>query len=137
LGTGKVVLHEEGKAVKFFGGCLMPLFLQKLDLGLPQTAKGETMLLVYVLGVDLVLYCSMVHEPGFCSHDAGSFEQDVMGMIIIMFFYCQLLWLIQLIHFLLPVTLVPTKTLFSHVEDRGSTFTQHIYCEGLEAYALR
>lgn len=103
----------------------MPLFLQKIDLGLPQTAKGETVLLVHVLGVDLVLHCcayALIREPGFSGHDAGNFEQDVMGMIIIVFFYCQLFWLVQLIRFMLPVTLVPTETLFSHAEDRGSTF---------------
>jgi len=42
-------------------------------------------------GVDLFLYrfaYTLVHEPGFSGHDASNFEQDVMGMIIIVFFYC-------------------------------------------------
>ena len=75
--------------------------------------------------MDLVLYrfaYALVHEPGFSGHDAGNFEHVVMGVIIIVFFYCLLLWLLQLIHFLLPVTLVSTETLFNHAEDRGSTF---------------
>jgi len=75
--------------------------------------------------VDLVLYhvvYVLVHEPDFSGHDADSIEEDVMGMIIIVLFYCQLLWLVQLIHFLLPATLVSTETLFSLAEDRGSTF---------------
>ena len=81
--------------------------------------------MVHVLGVDLVLYhfaYALVHEPGFSGHDAGNIEQDVMGMIIIMFFYCRLFWLVQLIHFLLPATLLSTETLFSLAEGRGSTF---------------
>jgi hypothetical protein len=44
--------------------------------------------------VDIVLYhfvYALVHEPGFSDHDASNFEQDVMGMIIIVFFYSQLL----------------------------------------------
>jgi len=47
--------------------------------------------LVRVLGVDLVLYhfgFALVHDPGFSGPDAGNIEKDVLGVIIIVLFYC-------------------------------------------------
>jgi hypothetical protein len=52
---------------------------------------GETIFLVYVLGVYLVPHCftnKMVHEPGFSGCDFGDVEQDLMGKIIVVLFYC-------------------------------------------------
>ena len=57
-----------------------------MDVRLSHSAEGVIIFLVNVLGVDLVLYrfaYALVHEPGFSDHDAGNFEQDVMGMIIV------------------------------------------------------
>lgn len=127
LGTSKVVLHEEGKTD--FWRLSGASFSSKNGYESSTFCLGRNYLLGLCSWVDLVLYhiaYALVHEPGFSGHDAGNIEQDVLGMIIIVLFYCRLLWLVQLIHFLLPATLVSTDTLFSLAEDRGSTFVCNV-----------